>query len=274
MGKCSGEPQGSNFQQLLKLQAIWRISKGITDLRMALKPMDQTPWTAQGVEKRKQVQAMFAEIAPVYDRLNGFMSLSMHHRWRQAAVDQLALRKGDSVLDVCCGTGDFFAPLRKAIGAEGSIVGVDFCLPMLELARPKDERAVIAIGDACQLPVQSGSVRGVTVGWGIRNVPDIDRAHQEIYRVLETGGRFVSVDCAVPRNGLIRWVSQLMGSKVLPFLGSVFGNKKAYTYLPESTKRFKSREELADSMSAAGFVDVGYRDFMFGNICMHWGRKP
>lgn len=233
-----------------------------------------TPWKAEGAEKRRLVREMFAEIAPVYDRLNGWMSLRRHHRWRALAAESLHLKPGDAVLDLCCGTGDFFAPIRQRIGETGAIVGIDFCPPMLELARSKPGSAHLAAGDACRLPVLGDSFESVSVGWGIRNVPDIDLAHREIYRVLKSGGRFVSLDMAVPRNPVARYFSRLVGEKALPWLGRRFGNQRAYTYLPASTQRFAGREELAESMRRAGFCDVGYRDFFFGNLCLHWGRKP
>jgi demethylmenaquinone methyltransferase/2-methoxy-6-polyprenyl-1,4-benzoquinol methylase len=236
-------------------------------------PKADAPWLAEGRDKREAVQRMFAKIAPSYDLCNSLMSLRMHRRWRAAAVAKLHLKQGDRVADVCCGTGDFFMPLRRAIGADGVLVGVDFCLPMLELANQKDEAAGRAVGDAGCLPLRSESVDAVTVGWGIRNVPDIDLAHREIWRVLKPGGRFVSIDMALPSNSLVRAGSRVMSEKVLPRLGALFGNREAYTYLPKSTERFKTREELKASMEASGFVAVGHQDLFFGNICMHWGTK-
>lgn len=241
---------------------------------MAIREFQETPWQAQGGEKRAVVQAMFAEIAPVYDRLNGVMSLSMHHRWRRFAVSKLALKPGDRALDVCSGTGDFLAPLIAAVGPSGAVVGVDFCAPMLELAKDKADPVRLSLGDAGRLPVQNASVNGVTVGWGMRNVPDIDAAHREMFRCLKPGGRFVSIDMARPTNGFIRWTSNLVCGRLLPWLGARFGAKKAYTYLPESTLRFASREELAESMRKAGFVEIGWKNLMMGNICVHWGAKP
>lgn len=240
---------------------------------MTTRSRSQT-WTAEGAEKRAAVQRMFADIAPTYDRCNSLMCLSLHHRWRALAVTKLNLNAGAKVADVCCGTGDFMPPLRAAVGDKGTILGLDFCLPMLELARAKDAVAGRAVGDACQLPLQTGSVDAVTVGWGIRNVPDIDAAHREILRVLKSGGRFASVDMAVPRNALVRGVAQFMTLKMLPRLGAIFGKKEAYTYLPKSTQTFLSREGLKESMEKAGFQSVEFRDLFFGNICLHWGTKP
>jgi demethylmenaquinone methyltransferase/2-methoxy-6-polyprenyl-1,4-benzoquinol methylase len=216
---------------------------------------------------------MFAQIAPRYDLLNSLMSLSLHHRWRAYAVSKLNLKRGDSALDVCSGTGDFMLPLRRAVGSQGHVFGLDFCLPMLQVAKQKELKN-LALADACKLPVRDAALNGVSVGWGIRNVPDIDAAHKEICRALKPGGRFVSLDMAQPRNSFLKALSRFMFKTVAPKLGALFGNKEAYTYLPESTERFWSREELASSMQKAGFKDVGCKDLMMGNICVHWGTKP
>ncbi len=240
---------------------------------MKTEPAGAAIWKAEGEQKRALVQRMFAEIAPSYDALNSVMSFRLHKRWRAAAVAQLNLKPGQSALDVCCGTGDFMMPLREAVGPAGFVAGVDFCLPMLQVVGKKVERPAISLGDACNLPYQSGIFDAASVGWGIRNVPDIDQAHREIVRALKPGGRFVSLDMAQPRNPVLRAVSRFMFQSLVPLLGSLLGKTKAYTYLPKSTERFKSREDLAASMREAGLVQVGYRDFMFGNICMHWGTK-
>lgn len=219
------------------------------------------------------MQRMFADIAPNYDVCNSLMSMFLHHRWRRFAVRKLQLKPGMSAIDICCGTGDFMKPLREAVGAAGRVSGFDFCLPMLEKAKQKMPNTSLGLGDACRLPIRSEVVDAASVGWGIRNVPDIDGAHREIHRILKRGGRFVSLDMALPRNGLIRKISEFFSLKVLPKLGALFGKSEAYTYLPESTQRFLSREELKSSMERAGFVDVEYKDLLMGNICVHWGRK-
>lgn len=240
---------------------------------------DQAIWQTEGTSKRNAVQGMFAEIAPTYDLLNSVMSLRLHHRWRAYAVRKLNLKAGDNALDVCCGTGDFMLPLQKAVGSKGKVSGIDFCLPMLEVAAKKLGLSSLvpgplALGDACQLPIQSNSFQGVSVGWGIRNVPNIDGAHRELFRVLKPGGRFISLDMARPRIALIRVPSEFITNSLLPRLGAIFGKTKAYTYLPKSTQSFKSRSELQASMEAAGFTQVGFKDLFFGNICVHWGQKP
>jgi demethylmenaquinone methyltransferase/2-methoxy-6-polyprenyl-1,4-benzoquinol methylase len=144
---------------------------------------------------------------------------------------------------------------------------------MLAQAKTKST-AGLALGDACLLPVATSVVDAATVGWGIRNVPDIDAAHAEIARVLCPGGRFVSIDMAQPRNPLVRAVSKLVFNTVVPRLGALFGKTEAYRYLPKSTERFSSREQLAASMERAGLTDVRFTDLFFGNLCIHYGRKP
>ena len=229
-------------------------------------------WQAEGEEKRNAVQSMFAAIAPNYDRVNSLMSFSLHKKWRESAVATLNLREGDSALDLCCGTGDFLIPLRAKVGSSGDLVGIDFCEPMLQQAKVKD-KATLLLGDATQIPLADESVDGVTVGWGIRNVPDIDQTHREIHRVLKPGKRFVSLDMAMPENSVVRGLARFVGKHILPRVGARFGAEQAYTYLPESTVRFWDRARLAESMRVAGFVDVGHRDLFLGNICLHWGTK-
>lgn len=231
-------------------------------------------WQAQGEQKRAAVQRMFGEIAPTYDRVNGLISFSLHHRWREFAVSLLKLKPGESALDICCGTGDFLPPLKKVVGSSGKVVGIDFCPPMLAQAHRKFPQIGLSLGDAGRLPVATGAFDAVTVGWGIRNVPDIDAAHREIARVLGPKGRFVSLDMARPENPLLGPISRWVFNTIVPLIGKVFGRHEAYKYLPKSTERFLSRKELADSMCRAGFAEVGWKNLFFGNICVHWGVKP
>jgi len=234
--------------------------------------VEEAIWMTEGAKKRLAVQGMFAEIAPTYDLLNSILSLALHHRWRRLAVSTLELNSGDRALDVCCGTGDFMIPLRRAVGKSGMVVGMDFCLPMLERAKAKIQE-MLSLGDACNLPIASEQFDAVSVGWGIRNVPDIDAAHRELARVLKPGGRFVSLDMALPTNKFIRRASQVFTNSVVPRVGAVFGKSKAYTYLPKSTQSFSTREQLAASMQRAGLIDVRHKDLLLGNVCIHYARK-
>lgn len=230
-------------------------------------------WERSGAGKRTAVREMFSAIAPGYDRLNTVMSLSRHHAWRRAAVETLRLQPGDRAIDVASGTGDFLPLLREKVGPKGCVIGSDFCLPMLERARPKSD-AELTLADACALPFRTETFDGYTIGWGMRNVPDVDAAHREAFRVLKSGGRFVSLDMAQPRNALVRAASRSLFRTIVPLLGRFFGAAEAYAYLPESTERFHSREALAESMRRAGFEEVAWQDLHLGNLCLHTGRKP
>lgn len=231
-------------------------------------------WNTEGAAKREAVREMFGRIAPRYDLINSLISFRSHRRWRALATSLLQLKPGDRALDVCCGTGDFQKPLRQAVTESGTVIGLDFSAPMLQIGLQKAVPAdALLLADACRLPIASSAFDGVTVGWGIRNVPDIDQAHREIARVLKSGGKFVSLDMAVPKNALMRAGSRVFTAKIMPVIGSLFGFKDAYTYLPKSTEKFMTRDELVDSMKRAGFKDCGWKDLMFGNVCLHWGTK-
>ena len=234
---------------------------------------DKAPWDVQGAEKGEVVRSLFAAIAPSYDRLNAVLSLSRHHGWRDAAVAKLNLVPGATALDLCCGTGDFMRPLRRAVGPEGTVLGVDFCEPMLRLALSK-KQGFLALGDAGSLPLASGTVDAVTVGWGLRNVVDVDAVHREVVRVLKPGGRFASVDMSIPRSRAARASARLIIGNLVPVIGAMVGKRQAYAYVPKSTERFLDRDGLARSMERAGLAQVVWKDFMFGNVCMHWGVKP
>jgi demethylmenaquinone methyltransferase/2-methoxy-6-polyprenyl-1,4-benzoquinol methylase len=227
------------------------------------------------LDKRLQVRRMFSAIAPSYDRVNQIISLRGHRRWREQAVRALNLSPGAKALDLCCGTGDFVSPLRSAVGLDGVVIGMDFALPMLSLAvkKTKNEARYVA-ADSLRVPCGADQFDGITVGWGVRNVTDIDAFHREVVRLLKPGGRFVSVDTAVPENPVVRFASRLLFKTFVPLVGWLMGHLEAYRYLPESTERFSSRRGLKDSMERAGMVDVRFEDKMGGNICMHFGRKP
>jgi demethylmenaquinone methyltransferase/2-methoxy-6-polyprenyl-1,4-benzoquinol methylase len=216
---------------------------------------------------------MFAAIAPCYDRMNATMTFASHRRWRRSAIREINLKPGCDVLDLCTGTGDFLNPIRSAVKSEGTVVGLDFCPPMLQQAATKQVPGSLMAGDACALPFGSESFDGVTVGWGLRNVADLDAALHETFRVLKPGGRFACLDMAQPKGVLGRFGGRIL-DRILPRLGALYGVKDAYTYLPESAKRFATREALADSMAAAGFTEIRFRDFAFGHVCLHIALKP
>jgi demethylmenaquinone methyltransferase / 2-methoxy-6-polyprenyl-1,4-benzoquinol methylase len=236
-------------------------------------PQDSQPWLAQGEGKREAVRGLFAGIASRYDQINGLISLGQHGAWRKKAAAWALVPYGGAALDLCCGTGDFLPPLRKALGPQGSLTGLDFCQPMLDQAAQKEgHRATLVLGDACDLPFTDRSFDVVTVGWGLRNVPDLGMALSEAKRVLKPGGRLVSLDMARPVTPLGK-AAERVSRATTPLIGRVFGLGEAYTYLPESAARFLSIEELEVEMKEAGFARVESQSLMMGVIGLHRAFK-
>ncbi len=231
-------------------------------------------WETQDTEKGVAVHGLFSRIAKDYDVANRILSFNRDKQWRELAVSKLKLSQNDSVLDLCCGTGDFLPVLRAQVGDRGEVVGLDFCEPMIAQASAKDENSLLIVGDACNLPFEDERFDGISVGWGIRNVNNIQLAHAEAFRTLKPGGRFVSIDCAEPKSRFVRSFTGIGRTALTSILGRSLKSKDDYRYLNESSKRFKSRQELVQIMQAAGFSDVQFQDLMLGNICIHWGTKP
>lgn len=228
-------------------------------------------------EKAGYVRRMFDDIAPRYDLLNDTLSVGIHHSWRAFATRCALLGPGDRVLDVCTGTGVWTPMLRKAVGALGRVVGVDFSSGMLRRGQAQFDGAGAprVQGDATRLPFADEQFDAATVAFGIRNVAEIDRAFQEMARVVRPGGRVVCLEFASPRAGTFRALYQLYSRFVMPAVGgAISGRRDAYAYLPASVARFKSRSELAALMSGAGLADVRWVDLTFGLVCVHVGVKP
>jgi demethylmenaquinone methyltransferase/2-methoxy-6-polyprenyl-1,4-benzoquinol methylase len=213
------------------------------------------------------VESMFDRIAPVYDVMNRVMTAGLDQRWRRRAVDA-AVRRGDRVLDACCGTGDLAV---AAVRAGGAVVGLDFSERMLERARRKSADVEWVRGDLLELPFRDGSFDAVTVGFGVRNVADLDRALHELRRVLRPGGRLAILEITRPRGALKPFFS-LWFDRVVPLLGKALPGGKAYTYLPASVKRFPGAEELATLLERSGFGEVGFRLFGGSIVALHTGE--
>jgi demethylmenaquinone methyltransferase/2-methoxy-6-polyprenyl-1,4-benzoquinol methylase len=231
-------------------------------------------------KKEAYVEGLFSSIASKYDLLNSVMSLHMHKAWRRFAVGKCGVGPGSNALDVCCGTGDFAIELAKAVGEAGSVVGVDFSLQMLELAKQKVRRSgygwvSFLEANACSLPFEDNAFDCVTVGFGLRNVADLGKAVSEMVRVTRPGGKIVCLEISKVTNPLLMLPWQLYFYVLTPYIARLFqGRKEAYEYLPRSVKGFVSREELAAEFERQGLRDVEYRDLTFGAVCVHVGTKP
>jgi len=207
---------------------------------------------------------MFDRIAPVYDAMNRTMTAGLDRRWRRITAEAV-VQPGDAVLDACCGTGDL-AIADAHVG--GRVTGLDFSEPMLERARRKAPDLEWVSGDLLALPFDDASYDAATVGFGVRNVDDLERALRELRRVLRAGGRLGILEITRPR-GLLAPFYRFWFDGVVPLLGKLLPGGGAYTYLPASVRRFPAPRELAAMIEAAGFGGVRYRTFAGGIVALH-----
>jgi demethylmenaquinone methyltransferase / 2-methoxy-6-polyprenyl-1,4-benzoquinol methylase len=210
------------------------------------------------------VRRMFDRIAPVYDAMNRVMTAGLDRRWRRLTV-QAVVAPGDRVLDACCGTGDL------AIAAEregGRVTGLDFSPRMLARARGKSQTVEWIAGDLLALPFEGASFDAATVGFGVRNVADLDAALRELRRVLRPGGRLAVLEITQP-TGALRPFFALWFDRVVPALGRLLPGGGAYTYLPASVRRFPGASSFAEKLRQAGFEAVGVRLFGGRIVALH-----
>jgi demethylmenaquinone methyltransferase / 2-methoxy-6-polyprenyl-1,4-benzoquinol methylase len=213
------------------------------------------------------VRSMFDRIAPVYDAMNRVMTMGLDLRWRRLAAEAV-VRPGDRVLDAACGTGDLAIACERA-GA-GSVVGLDFSPRMLERARRKRPELEWLQGDMLALPFDDASFDAATVGFGVRNVEDLERSLRELRRVLRPGGRLAILEITHAR-GVLRPFFSLWFDRVVPLLGKVLPGGSAYSYLPASVKRFPDAEGLAALLGECGFADVRFRLLAGSIVALHTG---
>ena len=229
-----------------------------------------------GPEKRAYVREMFTAIAPTYDRLNRIISFRLDQLWRRAAVRRLGWERTPEgvYLDLCAGTMDFGATLARQAGFRGRIIGADFAPAMLRLGRGKADGLAPVTADALELPFPSAAFDGAMVGWGLRNLVDLDAGLAEAARVLKPGARLVVLDMTLPPRPLMRRVFQVYFRRVLPWIGRrISKHTTAYDWLPESTQRFPPPAELARHMEARGFGEVRYHLFVGGVCALHEGTR-
>lgn len=240
--------------------------------------MDTINDNRQSPDFAGQVNRMFDRVAGRYDTLNSLMTAGLHHRWRERAAARTGLGPGDAALDICCGTGDLALELAKLVTPGGHVVGCDFSEPMLDLAREKaGERGAEGVrfewADALELPYDGERFDAVTVGFGVRNLADLDRGLREMARVLKPGGRAVILEITQPTRPPLSFFYSLWFDRIVPLLGAFSSNPEAYSYLPESVRSFPSPRGLAEKMDAAGFHEIRYTVLAGGIIAIHSGTR-
>ena len=223
---------------------------------------------------------MFTAIAPRYDFLNHLLSLNVDRSWRRRAVARLGweAQPDGTYLDLCAGTLDLAAELARRGGFRGRVIGADFVVQMLALGKdkapPPPARIVPVAADALALPFPAARFDGALVGFGVRNLADLDRGLSEAARVLKPGARFVILEFATPRFAPLRAIYLFYFRRILPAIGRLVSkHRDAYTYLPESVLAFPEPEALAQRLRAAGFSRVGFERLTGGICVVHYGTR-
>jgi demethylmenaquinone methyltransferase / 2-methoxy-6-polyprenyl-1,4-benzoquinol methylase len=224
-----------------------------------------------GTLEEPQVRAMFDRIARFYDVMNSVMTAGLHHQWRRRAADLAQIGPGSRVLDVATGTGDLALELSRRVAPGGEVVGSDFSEQMLERARAKAPALRFEWGNALELPYADGEFDAATVGFGARNFSDLDRGLAEMARVVRPGGRVVVLEITTPTRPPLSTFYRVWFDRLVPLMGRF---DDAYTYLPNSVKRFPGPRDLAGRLAGAGLSDVRYVLTAGGIIALHVGVKP
>jgi demethylmenaquinone methyltransferase/2-methoxy-6-polyprenyl-1,4-benzoquinol methylase len=246
-----------------------------------------------GKLEARQVRAMFDRIAGIYDPMNTAMTAGLHHRWRSRAADLARIGPGSRALDVATGTGDLAIELSTRVEPGGEVLGSDFSEGMLDRARAKAQRRGndglrFEWADAMALPYENGSFDAATVGFGARNFDDLGRGLAEMARVVRPGGRVVVLEITTPTRAPLSHFYRLWFDRIVPALGALAGRGEAlaarlrsapaavgvadaYTYLPNSVKRFPGPVALAEELVRAGLGEVEYVLIAGGIIAIHAG---
>jgi demethylmenaquinone methyltransferase/2-methoxy-6-polyprenyl-1,4-benzoquinol methylase len=232
-------------------------------------------------EKRQWVLRHFNSIARQYDSMNTILSFGLQHVWKRAAIRALELNFGDRVLDVCGGTADLSILAAREIGPGGLAILYDINRAMIEAGKPKVARTSLASriwyvqGDAEQIAFRDEQFEAAFVGFGIRNLTRMEKGLEEMLRVLKPGGKLMCLEFSIPTSGWFRWLYDLYSFRIMPLAGQVLvGTREAYTYLPESIRKFPLPEELTAILERIGFSNVTYRNLTNGIAVIHLGIKP
>ncbi len=226
-----------------------------------------------------RVHEIFNNISADYDKMNAIISFKQHDLWRVKTMKKMGDLSGMTILDLCCGTGDWTFDLSKAVGDNGKVIGLDFSENMLKVAEDKLTKKAIGNiefiqGNAMSIPFEKEMFDVVTIGYGLRNTPDYLTVLREIHRVLKPGGRVVCIETSHPTFPIYKQAFELYFKKIMPFLGKVFAKSlKEYQWLQKSAENFPDAKALALLFTKAGFSSVNYQKHGGGAIATHFGTK-
>ena len=230
-----------------------------------------------GERRAAKVSELFATIADRYDLINDIQSFGMHRIWKRRVLRLAQVRPGERALDLCCGTGDLALALAKN-GAE--VTGLDFSEPMLRVAREKSKfknqnsKIEFICGDAQQIPFPDETFDILTIGYGLRNLSDLDAGLKDMRRVTKPGGRLVALEFAKPDNSAWRAIYFGYLKIFLPIFGKIFcGNAAAYGYILESLKHYPAQQAVAARMRDLGWQNVRVINLMGGIMSIHCAKK-
>lgn len=229
--------------------------------------------------KEEKVHRVFESIYHKYDKMNSIISFRQHIRWRKDTMKRMNVQKGKKALDVCCGTADWTIEMSKAVGEEGEVIGLDFSENMLKVGREKLKKeqiknAKLIHGNAMELPFDDNSFDYVTIGFGLRNVPDYMQVLKEMYRVVKPGGIVACLDTSHPTMFGFKQIYQLYFRYIMPLFGKIFAKSyQEYSWLQESTFKFPDAEKLKKMFEEAGFSNVSFKRYFGGVAALHIGYK-
>ena len=229
---------------------------------------------------RQMVHGLFSRIAGRYDLMNTILSLNLDKYWRRRALELAAPKADEHWLDVCCGTGKLAIEIRRILGNEGEVTGLDFTASMLTVAKQAEQQANLLRpicwieADAMELPFPDETFDGVTIGFGLRNLPDIDRGICEMRRVLKPGGRLICLELSHPVWPIFRQGHGLFVRYIVPSIGNLGNSSESdYQWLPESLRRFPGAERLADRIRQTNMSEVQFTRLSGGIAAVHTGVR-
>lgn len=232
-------------------------------------------------EKVSRVRRHFNSVADSYDFMNTVLSLGIHLIWKRMAVNQLQLKPGQQVLDVCGGTGDLAVLAAGKVGRSGRVLLYDINRDMIEAGRRKNSHVKASAGidyvqgDAEHIAMPDSSFDAAMVGFGIRNLTRMEAGFREMHRVLKPGGRMMCLEFSKPVSPVFRWIYDCYSFTLMPLLGQALaGSRQAYTHLPETIRLFPLPHELSALLNRIGFEPVTYRRLTNGIAVIHMATKP